>query len=294
MNFLIFILVYPLIWLLSILPMRVLYFISDIIFVILYYILGYRKKVVRNNLKIAFPERSSEELLIIEKKTFHHFIDIFMEMMKSFTISEKEIAKRFVFKNPQLINEIYKNGKSVILMAGHYANWEWATLYISKVVDHTAYGAYQKIQNKYFDDKIKESRKRFNSNLVQSSRFIRIMHQHKTSNQLSLYGLLSDQSPMLSKTNYWNYFMGVKVPIRNGPEMLAKRYDIPVVFMDTKRVKRGYYESSFKVLAEKPKDFKDYQITEMFTQELEKQIRTKPEFYFWTHKRFKHMGKEKI
>ncbi len=292
MQFLIFILVYSLIWLLSILPMKILYFISDIIYILLYYIIGYRKKVVRNNLKLAFPEKSKEELLLIEKKTFHHFVDIFMEMIKSFTISEKEISKRFTFKNTKRINNLSTQNKGLILMTGHYANWEWATLYITKVINCKAYGIYKIIDNKYFDKVLKQSRSRFGSHLVPTKDIIVQMIKNNRDNINSIYGLISDQSPVLEKTYYWNKFMGINVPIHTGAEMLAKKYDYPVIYLKTERVKRGYYESTIKILTENPREFKDYQVTDLFLKELESQIKNKPEFYFWTHKRFKHMGKE--
>ena len=292
MQLLIFILVYPIIWLLSILPMRVLYFISDIIFVILYYIIGYRKKVVRNNLKLSFPEKSKEERLEIERKTFHHFIDIFVEIIKTFTISEKEISKRFVFKNLEIINGFYKNKKSLIIMAMHYANWEWVIrISLSDLVPYKSYVAYKKIKNKYFNEKIKASRSKFGGIMIPTSESLDLIQENDINNVLSIYGLLSDQSPKLNKTYYWSDFMGVNVPIHTGAEMLAKKYDYPVLYVHTERIKRGYYESTIEVLAENPREFKDYEITDIFLQKIEKQIRKKPEYYFWTHKRFKHKNK---
>ncbi len=291
MQFIIFILLYPLIWCLSILPMKVLYFISDIIYILLYYLIGYRKKVVRNNLKLAFPEKSNEELLDIEKKTFHHFIDIFMEMIKSFTISKNEISKRFIFQNIEILDEFYNKNKSLIAMAGHYANWEWA-ISASMKMSYKGYAAYSTINNKYLEEKIKKSRTKFGAIFAPTSKFIEIMQRNFDNKELGIYGLLSDQSPLLKKTHYWHNFLGVRVPIHTGAEMLAKKYDYSILYFKTERIKRGYYTSTIKVLAENPRDFEDYQITDLFLNELEKQIRNKPEFYFWTHKRFKHMGKE--
>ncbi len=288
MNFIVFVLVYPIIWFLSILPMRVLHILSDIIYILLYYIIGYRKKVVRNNLKLSFPEKSAQELLIIEKKTFHHFIDIFMEMIKSFSISEKEISKRFVYKNIDILNDLYKQNKSLVIMAGHYANWEWV-VNVSSVVPYKGYAAYKKVKNKYFENKVKTSRTRFGANFIPTSEFMNIMKIHKDEHILAIYGLLSDQSPKLSKTHYWSDFMGINVPVHTGAEMLAKKYNYPVVYFKTERIKRGYYESTIEVLAENPQDFKNYEITDMFLQKLENQIRNNPEYYFWTHNRFKHM-----
>lgn len=292
MQLLIFLLVYPVIWTLSILPMRVLHIFSDLIYVILYYVIGYRKKIVRNNLQLAFPEKSRQELLQIEKRSFHHFIDIFMEMIKSFTISEKEISKRFVFKNLDVLNDFYDNKKSLIIMTGHYANWEWVVNF-TNLTPYDGYAAYKQIKNKYFDKKMKSSRTKFGANFIPTKKFLELLDNKSKTNELAVYGLISDQSPKLKKIHYWSNFMGVNVPIHTGAEMLAKKYNYPVIYFQTKRVKRSYYESTLKVLAENPRDFKDYEITDMFLRELEGQIKNKPEFYFWTHKRFKHIRKEK-
>jgi len=291
MQLLVFILVYPLIWFLSILPMRVLHLISDIIYIIVYYVIGYRKKVVRNNLKLAFPEKTSEELLEIEKKSFHHFIDIFMEMIKSFTISEKEISKRFTYKNLDIVHDFYKNNNSLIMMGGHYANWEWVVNF-TNLVPHKGFAAYKKIKNKYFDNKMKSSRSKFGGTFIPTSQFLDLIEQNEKNNIVAIYGLLSDQSPKLKKTHYWSEFMGVKVPIHTGAELLAKKYNYPVIYFQTERIKRSYYESTVKVLAKNPRDYKDYEITDIFLKEIESQIRNKPEYYFWTHKRFKHKDKK--
>jgi Kdo2-lipid IVA lauroyltransferase/acyltransferase len=287
MQLLSFILIYPIIWVISILPMKILYVLSDIIYIPIYYFFGYRKKVVRNNLNLAFPEKSAKELLHIEKRFYHHFVDIFMEIIKSFTISNNEISKRMVLKNPEALDDFRKNNQSIILMAGHYANWEWVSC-LNKTMKYDGYPVYKKIKNKYFDKKIRSSRNRFGTNFVATSDLLDLIQEHADNNKMAMYGLLSDQSPKLSKTHYWSKFMGVEVPIQTGSEMLAKKFNYPVIYLQTERVKRGYYESTIKILAEKPKEFKDYQITELFLRELELQLRKKPRFYFWTHKRFKH------
>ncbi|MBN4048340.1 lipid A biosynthesis acyltransferase [Flavobacteriaceae bacterium AH-315-O20] len=285
-----FLLIYPIIWLISILPLKVLYFFSDLIFIPLYYVIGYRKKVVRNNLKLSFPDKSDKELLLIEKKTFHHFIDIFMEMIKGFSISKKEMRKRIRLTNPEVLDEFKKQNKSIIIMAGHYANWEWVS-HLNWVMDYDVFSAYKKIKNEYFDRKMKSSRTKFGAHFIATTDFKSLMEKHFKDKKKSMYGLLSDQSPKLGKVHYRSNFMGVNVPMQTGPETLAKKYDYPVIYLISNRIKRGYYEATIKILAEKPNDFKDYEITDLFSKTLEKQIRNNPEFYFWTHKRFKHRAK---
>lgn len=292
MQFIIFILVYPIIWFLSILPFSVLHFLSDITYFVLYYIVGYRKKIVRNNLKLSFPEKSDQELLKIEKKAMRHFVDTFVEMVKTFSLSEKDILKRISIENIEEIERLIRTNKSVIIISSHHANWEWPVHLMLNSVDCVGFGSYAKIQNKYFENIIKKSRSKFGAKLVVGSRFIRQMQKNHDAGLQAIYGFISDQSPLLKRAGYWNNFMGNRVPIIIGPELMAKRFNYPVVYIQNDRVKRGYYKTKINVLTESPRDLPDYQIMDKFIRILERQIRANPEYYFWTHNRFKHMGKE--
>jgi len=290
MNLLIYILVYPIIWCISILPFRILYFISDISYIIIYYLIGYRKKAVSNNLKLVFPEKSTEELISIRKKFYRHFVDMFMEMIKSFTISKEVVYKRYKYTNVNLLNDLYKDGKSAILTGPHYANWEWI-MSIDSFVEYKGYAAYTNVNNKYFNKKILKSREKFGTNLMQTSRIISEIRLNKKNNIQAMYGLLSDQSPQIRKTFYWRTFFNIKVPVHTGAEMLAKKYDMNIVFMDVKKVKRGYYETTFSLITNDAKKYPNYELTDIFLDKVEKQVRKQPEYYFWTHKRFKHRDK---
>jgi len=291
MSLIIFILVYPIIWLLSKLPFRVLYFVSDLFYILIYHIIGYRKKVVAGNLKLVFPEKSEKELKQISKKFYHHLVDIFIEMIKSFSITEKEINEHYKYINIELINELYKNGRSAILTGAHYANWEWI-LNISAFMPYKGVAAYTKINNPYFEKAMLKSRSKFGVHLRKTSDTIAEIKSNHKNNIQALYGLLSDQSPQLRKTFYWKEFFGVKVPIHTGTEMLAKKYNMDVIFMNTKKVKRGYYETTFSIINEKEaKKYADYELTDIFLKKVEEQVYAQPEFYFWTHKRFKHKDK---
>jgi len=291
MQRIIFYLVYPIIWLLSIAPFWLLYLISDFGFVVVYYIIGYRKEIVLNNLKLSFPDKPTQELLRIRKKFYRHFVDVFVEMLKTFTISNAHIKKHFKIENINLLEEIAGRGKSVIIVGSHYANWEWI-LSMNLHTDIPGYGTYTKINNVFLEDKIKSTRERFGGNMVLNKDTIRNMAKNHRDKKIGLYGLLSDQSPQLHKAFYWADFMGVRVPIHTGAEMLAKRYDWAVVFMKIEKVKRGYYKVKYETITEQPKDYQDYQITDMFLKKAEKQIRENPNYYLWTHNRFKHKGKE--
>jgi KDO2-lipid IV(A) lauroyltransferase len=272
------------------LPFRILYGISDGVYLLVYYVIGYRKKVVLSNLKLAFPEKSEKEITKISKKFYHHFADVFIEMIKFFTVSKKEVYKRYKFTNLEFFEELYKDGKSVMLMGPHYANWEWI-MSLDAFVKYKGYAAFTRVENPYFNDKVLKSRAKFGTNLILTSKLIdEIKHNQKNDIQ-AMYGLLSDQSPQLSKTFYWREFFGIKVPIHTGAEMLAKRYDMNMVYIETKKIKRGYYETSFSLITNEASKFPDYELTDIFLEKVEKQIRTQPEYYFWTHKRFKHRDK---
>jgi len=290
MHFIVYCLVYPVIWFISILPFRLLYFISDFFFIIIYYIIGYRKKIVLKNLELAFPEKSLSDILKIRKKFYRHFVDIFIEMIKTFTISKKTINKHYTYKNIELIQELKKDGKSVILMSAHYANWEWI-IGMNTFINYNAIAVYTKLTNKYFNNKLLKTREKFGVTLSQSSKIIPIISQNYKNNIQSIYGLLSDQSPQLRGNLYWTEFLNVKVPFHTGGEMLAKKYNLNIVFLDTKKIKRGYYETTFSILTNDANKHQKYELTEIYLRKVEEQIKSKPEFYFWTHKRFKHKDK---
>jgi len=287
MQFLIFIFSFPLLWIISILPFRVFYWFSDFVYLIVYYILGYRKKIVRYNLSIALPLLTAEKRLQIEKKFYKHMCDVFLEMIKTISISSEEMKKRFVITNLELLKEYEQKNKSIILLASHYASWEWL-LSINDSTTFKCYGVYKKLSNKYFDSKVRAIRSKFKSELVTTNNTISLIKENETKEIVSLYGLASDQSPQLHKTFHWQEFMGIKVPVHTGAEMLAKKYDLEVVFAKVKKVKRGYYQATFVPISDSPKSIPDYEITDAYLKEVEQQILEAPEYYFWTHKRWKH------
>ena len=290
MQFVIFAITYPFIWLLSRLPMRILYIKSDIFFFIVYYIIRYRKKVVLDNLKLSFPGKSNEELKLMSKKFFKHFMDLVMESVKAFSISEKQILKRYTYKNPELVNTLFKQGKSIALVGAHQANWEWS-ISLPLVLDQPITGAYTKLNNKYFEKAVRDSREKFGVIGVKTSETVKRMQYNVTNKIQAAYILLSDQSPQPHKTFYWREFFNIKVPVHTGAEMLSKKFDLVVVNYLTKKVKRGYYETEFQLITDSPKEFENYQITDKYIDLTEKNILQQPELYLWSHKRYKHKDK---
>lgn len=291
MQLLLFIIVYPIIWLISILPFRLLYIFSDFICFLVYPVFGYRKKVVRENIARALPHLSEKERLNIEKKFYSHMCDMFLEMIKTMNISQKEMEKRFVFTNLDLYLDLEKKGKSIALLCAHYASYEWAVS-MNYHITFEGYGIYKKINNKYFDKLIKDIRSKFKATLLNTRETIPTIERNYKTNHLSVYGLASDQSPQASKAYHWARFMGIETPVHTGAEMLAKRFDMNVIFMKNKKVKRGYYEATFELMADNPKEVPNYEISEDFLRRVEKQIYEAPEFYLWTHKRWKHKKKK--
>ena len=290
MQFIVYILVYPLIWLISILPFRLLYAFSDGLYLLIYRLVGYRKKVVQENLRLVFPEKPEAEINDITKKFYHHFCDMMVEAIKSLTISEKSMKERFTFANIEEIHKLEKQNRSIVLMCGHYGSWEWIFI-LQRYVSHKGYAVYSRLGNKYFDALVKRIRAKYNSTLITTKETIPTLIATKQNGELTINGFVSDQSPMIVRAFHWNEFMGIKVPIHTGAEMLAKRLDMSVVFFRVKRLKRGYYETTFETIAVNPNEFPNYDISDIFTKKVEKQIREAPQYYLWTHRRWKHRNK---
>ncbi len=287
MQLLIYIIVFPFLWLLSILPTRILYVISSFLYFWVYYIFGYRKKVVNGNLKLCFPDKSKKEIKSIEKKFYLHLCDMLVESIRSISISEAEIRERYKFTNIEEVNKIEEANKSIMLMCAHYASWEWIFI-IQKYVTTDGYAIYKKIENKYFDQLIRKIRAKYNTNLITNKETFTSMRAHKRLGKKGIYGFLSDQSPKLKSAYYWKEFMNIKVPVHTGAEKLAKELDLAIVFFKTKKIKRGYYETTFKTVTLNPNEIEDYQITDLFINYLEDMIHEEPAYYLWTHKRWKH------
>ena len=267
--------------------MRVLYVLSDFFFFLMFNVIGYRKIVVLENLKLAFPEKSEEERKKIAKDFFRHLTDLIMESVKAFSISEKEMSKRYRYKNPELVNNFTKQGRSIALVAAHQANWEWS-ISLPLVLDGNVNGAYTKLGNPYFEKVVRSSREKYGIIGYKTSETVKGMQKNFAEKTQGLYILLSDQSPQLHKTFYWNEFFGVQVPMHTGAEILAKKFDLVVINYITRKVKRGYYETEFQLITDAPKEFEDYQITDKYTRLTENNIKQQPALYLWSHKRFKH------
>lgn len=293
MQYIVYLLAYPLIWCISMLPFKLLYFFSDIVYFFVYKIIGYRKKTVRENLALALPKLTDKERLIVEKKFYHHMCDMFLEMIKTMNISKDEICKRFVFTNIDMYQEIEKQGKSVAVICSHYASYEWI-ISMNYYSDFIGYGIYKQIKNPYFDKLVHKIRSRFNARLITTKQTVPTIINNNKNNVLALYGFASDQSPKAKAALHWAKFMGIEVPVHVGAEMLSKRYNMNLLYLNTKKVKRGHYEATLEVLSDNPKEVPNFELTDQYLKLLEKQIYEAPEFYLWTHKRWKYKREESV
>ncbi|MFT4576755.1 MAG: KDO2-lipid IV(A) lauroyltransferase [Polaribacter sp.] len=290
MHKLVFYLAFPIIWIFSKLPFRILYIVSDVVYLLFFYVIGYRKKVVLDNLSLAYPDKDKKDLIKIQKRFFKHFVDSLIEAIKAITISEESIKKRYTYKNIQLLDKLYDNGKSILLVSSHYGNWEWVVgmPLVSKI---DCYTSYTKIQNKNFENLIKESRSKFGMKCLKSTEIIKEIVKNVKQQKQGLYLLVSDQSPQIQKNQYWTEFLNVNVPIFTGAEMISKKFDFAVVNMSTTKIKRGYYESEFELITDAPNTLDKNTITDTYLRLTEAHIHKQPNYYLWSHKRFKHKDK---
>jgi KDO2-lipid IV(A) lauroyltransferase len=271
---------------LSFLPLGLLFLFSDVTFFLTYRIVKYRRKVVLENLKKSFPNKSNTELKDIEKKFFRHFTDFIFESIKSISISEKNVLKRTSIKNSDLLDKYYKQGKNILVVCGHYNNWEFYALSLPKKIKHSTYSLYQPLKNKFFDKVLLNSRKRNGMNLIKTNDVISFFKEENKNPKLMV--IVNDQSPTNKSKAYWNTFLNQQTGWNVGPEKLAKKFNYVVLFGHSKKVKRGSYEVEFSLVTETPQATNDEFITDKYASILEGIIKKRPEYWLWSHKRWKH------
>ncbi|MEC7414796.1 MAG: lysophospholipid acyltransferase family protein [Bacteroidota bacterium] len=286
MDRIIYLIVYPYLFLISRMPFNILYAFSDITCFFVYRIIRYRRNIVRSNLMIAFPEYEVSKIKEIEKKFYSHFCDIFLEIIKSMGMSKADMLERFNVQNIGILKFFEKEKRSIFLICGHYSSWEWM-MSLGYHIKHKGYGIYRPIRNRYFDRLINKIRRCHNSEMIPQKKAVEIIKSKELKKELGVYGFASDQSPRPKSSTYWINFLGKKVPAYSGAESLSRDLNIPVVFSKINRIKRGYYNVEFKVISSFPKNTKKSMITNTYTKWLEKQIFEDPSQYLWTHKRFK-------
>ena len=272
-------------YLLSLLPFWFLYLVADVVFVILYYITGYRRKVVQENLRNSFPEKSEAERKLIERKYFKYMADLMMETIKSVSMSERQVRKRMIPTNPELVEHYFSKGKSIMAAAGHYCNWEMACLSFGFLTDKKRVIVYKPQSNEVFTDFFNRTRSRFGATMISMRQTLRKMIEYK--NELTFTVLASDQTPTLQDAKYFTTFLNQPTAVFLGIEKLTKVVNCVVVFYRIDLVKRGHYTYTFVPLVEEPEKTKPYEITEIHVKYLDQLIREKPEYWLWSHRRWK-------
>lgn len=276
----------PFLFLFSVLPLTVLHLCSDVIlFPLLYYVVGYRKGVVRKNLKNAFPEKPSNELLKIEKKFYHHLSDIFVETIKMFSVTKRELQKRFKYENMELLNDLFEKNKSVVLTLGHYGNYEWLAMSLGCDFKHLGSGPYREMHNPYFDKLFLRARSKFGTKMFPTYDTFKVIGQQYE--KPIIVALANDQSAPPHKA-YWTTFLNQDTSFFVGTERIAKKKDFAVVYAEIQKVKRGYYSTNFSLITDTPKDTKEGFIMKSHANLLETSLVKEPSPWLWTHKRWKN------
>lgn len=270
----------------SLLPFPVLYGLSDFLFFIFYYALGYRKKIVLGNIQRAFPELSHKEHIRISKKFYRHFCDLILESVKTFTISEKEVSKRVTCKNPEAIDKYYNSNQSVIVAGGHYNNWEIFAVAVDQLIKHKAIGIYKPLSNSYFDKKMRETRSKYGLYMISTKIVKQVFEEEKNHLTATIFAI--DQSPSNPRSAHWMTFLNQDTAVLFGTEKYAKEYNYPVIYGRINKEKRGYYSFEFFDVADQPTLTAYGEITEKITHLLEQDIRHLPQYWLWSHRRWKH------
>jgi len=277
--------IFCLFYLLSLLPMRLLYFISDGIYLVVYYIIGYRKKTVMENLEIAFPEKSMTERVKIAKAFYHNLIDSFIETIKLVSVSRRFLEKR-ITANWEVLDPLFKSGKSCQLHLGHTFNWEWGHHVLGNHTKYQVLVVYMPLSNAVMEKIMYRLRVRYGNKFIAASNMSKSMETFKDTQYL--LGLVADQSPGNLHNAYWLNFFGRPTGFVSGPEKGARAGNLPVLFTSIVKPKRGYYQAHLEIACEDPVSLKEGELTVRYARYMEKAIRQHPEMWLWSHRRWKH------
>jgi KDO2-lipid IV(A) lauroyltransferase len=277
---------YGLVLPLSYLPVRILYVLADFLYILLCTILPYRKKVIDHNLLLAFPDKTTQERKQIRKDFYRYFADLLVESIKNLTISEKQLRKRMPLENPEILKQLQALGKPILIVAGHYNNWEWSCSFPLHQ-KHTILGVYKQLHNLKFDEFINRNRACMGAELVQNKNILRRILKAEKQKEPVFVWLAGDQTPHLEQ-NFWFTFLNQEALFYPGPAVISKKFDLPVFFQKTEKTGRGKYKISFELLFENPNLYSEAEIINNYIENMEKVIREKPEYYLWSHRRWKH------
>lgn len=281
----------PFIYLISILPFWILYRISDLLFILIFHVIGYRKKVVLKNLTNSFPEKLEGEIHQTAKQFYRFFCDWLIEMIKSITISKKESIKRCYFTDTSILDKYHQEKKKLIFVMGHCGNFELGGPAMAFNTNYQLYVVFKPLSNKYFDRLIEQKRTRFGSKVTPMKSVFKTMLHLRNSNELSATTFIADQTPS-PKNAYWTTFLNQETPIFWGTETIAKKLNYPIIYISIRQPKRGHYLMTPELLCENPASTTKGEISEMHTRRLEQDIIKQPSIWLWSHRRWKHKKSE--
>lgn len=274
-------------WIITLLPLRILYVFSDFIFLLIYYFPSYRRKVVRTNLRNSFPDKTESELAEIEKKFYHHLADLFVEVLKLTHMPEKELRKRFVINNLDLLERLHQQKRDIIAVMAHYNNWEWLTI-LPPQTSYKCISIYKPLHNRRFNDLVNAFRTRFGMVLTPMQSIIRELIEDRRNNINTVSAFINDQIPPKNDIKYWTRFLNQDTAIYLGAEKVAMKYDMALVYFHVKKIKRGYYSLNIDLLFEHTAGLPENLVTDTHVKHLEKIIRENPQYWMWSHRRWKH------
>jgi KDO2-lipid IV(A) lauroyltransferase len=259
---------------------------SDFFFMVFYYLIGYRKKVVRGNLTRSFPEKTVAEIRAIEKAFYRHFCDLVLESLKNFSANESDLAARFEHRNTEVLDKLHTEGRSAILAGGHYANWEMWALSAPPHFKHRLMAIYKRLSNPYFDEKMRTTRGKFGLELVSTKETGEWLHKHKDQLHFSVFAI--DQSPSNPRKAHWIEFLGQETACLFGAEKYAREFNLAVVFGHLRKISRGKYAIDYELVTTDANSYEHGKLTEQLSRMLEADIRQEPRYWLWSHKRWKH------
>jgi KDO2-lipid IV(A) lauroyltransferase len=274
-------------WIITLLPLPVLYIFSDFLYLVLYYVVSYRRNVVATNLKNSFPEKTDKELKIIEKKFYRHLSDILVETFKSTHMTRANQKKRFTYSSLEIIDKLREEKRDIIAIMGHYNNWEWPTL-LPYYLKYKTIIIYKPLQNKYFNRFINNHRSEHGIVLTPTSQVIREIINCRKNDINTVSVFISDQIPSKGDIKYWTTFLNQDTAVFTGAGKIASKYDMAIVFFHVQKVKRGYYNLNIEPLFDHTEGLSEEMITEKHVRRLEEIIKEKPEYWIWSHRRWKH------
>lgn len=278
---------------LSLLPLWVHYVISDVLYLVIYYLIGYRRAIVRKNLTTSFPDKSEVEIREIERGFYHWFCDYIAETVKMFSMSASEMRRRMKFEGIEQVCQDLDNGKGVTVYLGHYCNWEWiSSLPLNLHAGATASQLYHPIENKVFDRLFLRSRTRFGAISLEMKEAFNILRGWEKEGRHSVTGYISDQVPGYSSMHYWPTFLNHETPTYTGAERIARLLKTSVYYFDITRPRRGYYVAKVVKISDNPQELEKFAITEKFYRLLEESIKRHPEYWLWSHNRWKRQWKD--